>query len=394
MHPIFRWALPLALLAGCATAERELRPTLPITDENAEAMRQSGSRVLFWSPQERDANFRRMEAIFPAYPVRAGGEVRPLPSGAPLPVADAEVDAFVEGQNLAGLIVLDDGEIVLERYADGFGPEQRWTSFSVAKSITSTLAGAAVRDGHIGSLNDPVTRYVPELAGSGYDGVTVRDVLTMSSGVRWNEDYTDREADIVRMFAAAPPAGMDPTVAYLRNLPREAEPGTRWKYNTAETNLIGVIVRRAVGKPLAQYLSEEIWRPYGMEADAYWMLNEAGNEIAGCCLSMRLRDYARIGQFMLEGGVADGEQVVPDGWVAAATGTQRRLGGDGRGYGYQWWTLPGGYQAQGIFGQLIRIDPERGLVMVTLGNWPRASDPALREGQEAFFRRVVQAAGE
>lgn len=391
MNRSARWLLPLAL-AACAAPEPELRPTLPITAANAEAMRQSGSRVLFWSPQERHSNFRRMEEIFPAYVVRAGKDVRPLPTGEKLPLPDAEVDAFMEEQNLAGLIVLEEGKVALERYADGFGPEQRWTSFSVAKSVTSTLAGAALRDGHIGSLDDPVTRYVPELAGSGYAGVTVRDVLTMSSGVRWNEDYTDEKADIVRMFAAPPPEGMDPTVAYLRNVPREAAPGARWKYNTAETNLIGIIVRRAVGKPLAQYLSEEIWRPYGMEADAYWMLNEAGNEIAGCCLSMRLRDYARIGQFMLDGARADGDQVVPDGWIAAATGTQRRLGQDGRGYGYQWWTLPGGYQAQGIFGQLIRIDPARNLVMVALGNWPTATDAELRAGQEAFFRRVVRAA--
>lgn len=350
--------------------------------------------MLFWSAEERDANFRRMEQLFPAFVVRAGGDVRPLPPGDPLPLPDGEVDAFMAAQNLAGLIVLDEGRVVLERHARGFGPEQRWTSFSVAKSVTSTLAGAALRDGHIGSLDDPVTRYVPELAGSGYDGVTVADVLTMSSGVRWNEDYRDPQSDVARMFAEPPPEGMDPTLAYLRNVPREAEPGTRWKYNTAETNLIGLIVRRAVGKPLAQYLSEEIWRPYGMEADAYWMLNEAGNEIAGCCLSMRLRDYARIGQFMLDGARAGGEQVVPDGWIAAATAAQRRLDDSGRGYGYQWWILPGGYQAQGIFGQLIRIDPERKLVMVALGNWPQAVVPELRSAQEAFFSRVREAAGE
>jgi CubicO group peptidase (beta-lactamase class C family) len=395
MHRLFRWALPLVLLAGCAQQPRPepgLRPTIAITADNAEAIRQSGARVLFWSPEERDSNFRTMETLFPAYVVRAGSRVRPLPPGRPLALAQAEVDRFVADQDLAGLIVLDNGRVRLELYARGFGPTQRWTSFSVAKSVTSTLVGAALRDGHIASLDDPVTRYVPELAGSGYDGVSVGDVLTMSSGVRWNEDYADPESDIARMFATAPPPGMDPTVAYLRTVPSEAEPGTRWQYNTAETNLIGLIVRRAVGRPLALYLSEEIWRPYGMEADAYWLLNEAGNEIAGCCLSMRLRDYARIGQFMLDGGHAGGEPVVPGDWIAEATRAQRMLEQPGRGYGYQWWTLPGGYQAQGIFGQLIRIDPERRLVMVALGNWPRARDPGLRAAQEAFFQRVVEAA--
>ncbi len=395
MKSLFRWALPLALLAGCAAQpqpESILEPTLRITSENAERIRRAGAEVLFWSAEQRDANFRAMETLFPAHVVRAGGRVRPLPEGVPLPLPESEVDAFIAAQNLAGLIVLEDGRVRLERYARGFGPEQRWTSFSVAKSLTSTLVGAAVRDDHIGSLDDPVTRYVPELAGSGYDGVTVRQVLTMSSGVRWNENYADPASDVARMFADAPPEGMSPTVAYLSNLPRAAESGTRWNYNTAETNLIGVIVVRATGKPLAQYASEQIWHSYGMEADAYWMLDESGLEIAGCCISARLRDYARIGQFMLDGGAAGGEQVLPDGWIAEATRPHRRLSESGNGYGYQWWTLPGGFQAQGIFGQLIRVDPARDLVMVALGNWPKASDRELRAGQEAFFQRVIAVA--
>jgi CubicO group peptidase (beta-lactamase class C family) len=382
---LLRFCAPLLLLAGCAAdTERPLR----LEPADAARLRQAGAEVLFWSQEQRDANFRAMETLFPVNVIRAGGRPRPLPEGPPLPVESAKIDQFMESQNAAALIVLQDGRIRLERYARGFGPEQRWTSFSVAKSLTSTLVGAALRDRHIGSLDDPVTRYVPELAGSAYDGVTVRHVLTMSSGVRWNEDYADPNSDVARMFAEPPPQGMDVTVAYLRRLPRAAEPGTRWNYNTAETNLIGVILSRAVGRPLARYASEKIWRPYGMEAEAYWQLDEGGREIAGCCMSARARDYARIGQFILDGGRAGGRQVLPDGWVAEATRAHHTISPRGDGYGYQWWTLERGFIARGIFGQSIRIDPERRLVMVTLGAWPRASDVERSIARETFFRHV------
>jgi CubicO group peptidase (beta-lactamase class C family) len=376
----------LLVLSGCAAALEP--PQVRFAPEEAARLRQAGAEVLFWNQEQRDANFRTMETIFPTNVIGASGRARPLAEGAPLPVDSARIDALIESQNIAALIVIQDGRIRLERYARGFGPEQRWTSFSVAKSLTSTLVGAAVRDGHIRSLDDPVTRYIPELAGSGYDGVTISQVLTMSSGVRWNEDYADPASDVARMFAMPPPEGMDVTVAYLRNLPRAAEPGTRWNYNTAETNLIGVIIRRAVGRPLAQYASEKIWRPYGMEADAFWQLDEGGHEIAGCCISARARDYARIGQFILDGGRAEGRLVLPEGWIEDATRLHHQVSPRGDGYGYQWWTLERGYTARGIFGQSIRIDPDRRLVMVTLGAWPTASDVPRSIARETFFRHV------
>jgi CubicO group peptidase (beta-lactamase class C family) len=380
--------LPLALLAACAA---QPEPQLRFEPAEAARLRAAGSEVLFWSPEQRSANFRAMETIFPTNVIRAGGRVRPLPQGAPLPLPVADAEALMARNNMAALIIAQDGRIRFERYALGFGPEQRWTSFSVAKSLTSILAGAALRDGHIGSIDDPVVKYVPELAGSAYDGVTVRQVLTMSSGVRWNENYADPNSDVARMYAEAPPEGMSPTVAYLRNLPRAAEPGTRWNYNTAETNLAGLIVSRAIGRPLARYASERIWRPYGMEADAYWQIDETGQEIAGCCVSARPRDYVRIGQFMLDGGRAGARDVVPAGWIADATRPHFTVSPMGDGYGYQWWTRPGGFGARGIFGQSILVDPERRLVMVTLGAWPAATAPELRMAAEGWFRRVAEA---
>lgn len=385
-------AAALLALAGCATTQAaQVESAGPaVTAGNAAGLRKVGAAVLFWSQAERDANFPAMEKLFPGHVVKAGRKVHPLPAGTPLAIPAAEVDAYIAAQNVAGLIVLQDGKVRLERYARGLTPEGRWTSFSVAKSFTSTLVGAALKDGKIRSLDDPVTRYVPELAGSGYDGVTVKQLLTMTSGVRWNEDYTDPKSDVARMFTLDVPAGTDPTVAYMRTLPRADPPGTKWIYKTGETNLIGVVVARAVGKPLAAYLSEKVWRRYGMERDAFWMVDQSGHEVSGCCLSVSLRDYARMGQFVLEGG----HGAVPPAWFADATASHADIGrGPGYGYGYQWWTYPEGrFGAVGIFGQSITIDPAKKLVIVQLSAWPQATGKDLSAARAAFQARLIAVA--
>ncbi|MEG3179848.1 serine hydrolase domain-containing protein [Sphingomonas sp. LT1P40] len=373
-------------LWGCAPTPKMTAPEAPAAQDEAR-LRQVGAAVLFWSQEERLRNFPAMEKIFPGNVVKAGGRVKPLPDGVPLPIAATEVEAFMAAQNVAGLLVLQDGKVRLERYALGYSREGRWTSFSVAKSVTSTLVGAAIRDGYIKSLDEPVTKYIPDLAGAGYDGVTIRQILTMTSGVRWNEDYTDPNSDVARMFAEAVLAGADPTVAYMRKLPRMDAPGTKFVYKTGETNLSGVLVRRATGRKLADYLSEKVWQRYGMERDAFWMTDTSGGEVSGCCLSVSLRDYARIGQMALEGGAG----IVPDGWFADATRTHATFPGGG--YGYQWWTMPGGvYAAQGIFGQVIMVDPASKLVMVASSAWPKATDRAMAQDRQAFALKVLAAA--
>jgi len=352
--------------------------------------RQVGAEVLFWSQAQRDSNFPAMEKIFPGNTIKADPpRLRALPAGTPLPIAAADVDAFITSMNVAGLIVLQDGKVRLERYARSLTPEGRWTSFSVAKSFTSTLVGAAMKDGYIKSLDDPVTRYIPDLTGSGYDGVTVAQLLTMTSGVKWNEDYTDPKSDVARMFLEPVPAGVDPTVYFMRKLPRESAPGTKWVYKTGETNLIGVLVRRATGKTLAAYAEEKIWKPAGMERDGFWMKDQTGAEVSGCCLSVSLRDYARFGQFVLEGG----KGVVAPGWFADATRAHAEVAPGGYGYGYQWWTYPEGrYGAQGIFGQMITVDPASKVVIAMVGAAPKASDRALTLARLAFFEKLIAAA--
>lgn len=344
--------------------------------------------VLFWTQDQRDNAFRALEKLATVREIKAGGKVHPLPEGKPLEVG-LDIDTYMRNQRTAGLIILQDGRIRLERYGLGYTAEGRWTSFSVAKSFTSTLVGAAIRDGKIKSLEDKVTQYIPGLRGSVYDDVTVRQLLTMTSGVKWNEDYADPKSDVALFGKQKPVKGEDITVSYMKTLKREAPPGTKWVYKTGETNLIGVLVSSATGKNLGDYLSEKVWKPYGMEADAFWILGDTGHEISGCCISARLRDYARFGQFVMEGG----KGVVPDDWFAQATSKQADIGQRGRGYGFQWWTNDdGSYAAQGIFGQGIFIDPKRKLVIATNGNWPKATDPETVGAERERFYDAVQAA--
>ncbi len=351
--------------------------------------------VLFWSVPQRDAGFRMMDRLpflVPSRRIAAGESVLPLPRVAPIDLS-IDVDDYMSEQRTAALVVVHDGKIRLERYGLDFHGEGRWTSFSVAKSLTSTLVGAAIRDGYIESIDDPVSEYIPAMQGSVYDGVSIRQLLTMTSGVQWNEDYEDPNSDVARFNAHQPEPGVDTTVSYMRALPREAPAGSTWVYKTGETNLIGVLVSSATGKELAAYLSEKIWAPFGMEQDASWLLGSTRHEISGCCIQAATRDFARFGMFMLDGGEIDGQPVLPEGWIEAATTSQVDIGRPGSGYGYQWWTFDDGtYAARGIFGQGIFIDPARRLVIASNSNWPVATDGEKLSPQRTDMYRAVQAA--
>jgi len=350
--------------------------------------------VLFWSIPRRDAAFRVMDRIpflVKSRIVPAGKNVYPLPKGAPLDVG-IDVDAYMKDQRNAGLVIIQDGKIRLEKYGLDFSGDGRWTSFSVAKSFTSTLVGAAIKDGYIKNIDDKVSDYIPDLKGSVYDDVTIKQLLTMTSGVKWNEDYADPKSDVALFNAYKAEPGVDVTVSYMRKLKREVPPGTKWVYKTGETNLIGVLVSSATKKNLSNYLAEKIWRPFGMEQDASWLLGSTGHEISGCCMQASTRDFARFGLFMLGGGKAEGKSVLPDGWIAAATTKQADIGDAEFGYGYQWWTMnDGSYAARGIFGQGIFIDPKRKLIIASNSNWPQATDSQGGDQAKksvAFYKQV------
>ena len=346
--------------------------------------------VLFWSVPQRDAAFRAMDSLpvlAEARVIASGDTIRELPKGEPL---DLDASEYMKAQRTSALVILHDGKVVFEEYGLDFDAKGKWTSFSVAKSLTSTMVGAAIKDGFIKSVGDKVTDYIKGLEGSEYENVTVRELLTMTSGVQWNEDYTDPKSDVARFNEHSADEGEDVTVSYMKTLPREAPAGEKWVYKTGETNLIGVLVSEATGKPLAEYLSEKVWAPYGMQQDATWLLGSTGHEISGCCIQAATRDMARFGQFILEGGVVNGEAVLPDGWIETATTKQADIGVAGRGYGYQWWTNDdGSFAAQGIFGQGIFIDPARKLVIASNSNWPTATNPeGVGLARERFYQRV------
>ena len=378
-------SLAIAVTGSPVLAQVALKPETP--------------SILVWTPAQQSDGYRAIETVYKVNTVRRGDRVHPLP------MAKRQIDVtfdhggktwttdtFMKANNVSGVLILKDGKVLMERYGMGRKPRDRWTSFSVAKSVTSTLVGAAIQDGKIRSLEAPVTDYIPELKGSGYDGVTVRQLLMMSSGVAWNEDYTDPKSDVAQSTTMKVEPGVNPLVRYMSRLARVHPPGTMFNYNTGETDLVGILVSNAVGKSLSDYASEKIWKPYGMGQDAIWMVDPAGRERGGCCMSMTLRDYGRVGQFILDGGKANGVQVLPANWTAAATTTQI-TNGIPSGYGYFWWMRPNGsYEAVGIFGQSITTFRDDRIVIVTNAAWPRATDREISALRTAFLNAARAAA--
>lgn len=350
-----------------------------------------------WTPDGPMDGANDTTNVFRVRPVLRGARARGLPMARRQVAPTWEwqgqtwtVDSYMAAYKVSGVLALKDGEVVLERYAQGRQPTDRWVSQSVAKSVTSLLAGAAIRDGKL-RLSDPVERFVPELRGSAYDGVTLRQLLMMSSGVKWDEGYTDGSSDLFRYYRAA--IAGDAVTDVQAKLPRAAAPGTRFHYNTAETHLAGLVVSRAVGMPLADYLSRKIWVPAGMERDGAWHVDPKGREFAGCCLLATLADFARLGQFVLEDGVADGRRITPAGWIAEST---RRQIDNGRkapaGYGYFWWVGQEAFEASGIYGQSILVYPKDRVVIVVNSDWPAPDRPDLFQALGAFQSAVRKAA--
>jgi CubicO group peptidase (beta-lactamase class C family) len=342
------------------------------------------------TPDLAVSTFRHIERLFPTRTIAHGDKVSPLlPAERPLTRVEFvsrgkhwDLDDYLAVNRVAGLLVLKNGRVALETYQYGNTPATRWMSMSVAKSITSTLIGAAIQQGYIASVDDPVTRYVPRLAGSAYEGVSIRDILRMSSGVRWNETYTDPKSDRRQLLdvqiAQKPGAAID----FMARLPRAAAPGTVNNYNTGETLVAGEVLHQAVKRSLSEYLSERIWKPAGMESDAtWWLASPDGIEIAGSGFSATLRDYARFGAFVLGGGRIDGENVLPPGWVPEASSPQRLKDGKELSYGFYWWVATPtpatpdperAFYAEGIFGQYIYLNAKEQVVVVV---WSARSKP-------------------
>jgi CubicO group peptidase (beta-lactamase class C family) len=364
-----------------------------------------------WGTPTDAATFRN----WPHRVIRRGDAVRPLPPHArsladlTFEVGDLRlsVSDYMTSRRTAGLLILKDGEIALERYGTGSGPEIRRTSYSTAKSMTSTLVGAALRDGAIGSLDDRCDLYLPRLRGSAYEGVTVRDVMRMCSGVGWSEE-DDGQADGGRLQLALASRLPGAMLDLACTLPRAHPQGTVFNYSTVESCVLGAVVAAATGRPLADYGAETIWEPAGMEADGYWLLeSDGGLEMGGFGVSARLRDVGRFGLLVLEDGEAfSGRRVLPPGWRdlagqpdSAPTAFGRLMPGSLAGYGYQWWAVPplpggvnnGAFSARGAFGQFIFVNPTEQVVIAIQSAWRQPHDNDAQVEIVAMIRAAVRA---
>ncbi|MBS0374819.1 MAG: serine hydrolase [Proteobacteria bacterium] len=369
--------LCLALLSAHAAAD-----PYPHANEPIGGVRELYSGAL--TPDLAVATARNIDRLFATRTIRRGSHVRPLPPAArPLgPVRfrsrgrDWDLVDYLAVNRVASLLVLKNGEVALELYQYGNTPATRWMSMSVAKSVTATLIGAALQQGRLHSLDDDLTRYLPQFRGTAYEGVTVRDLLLMSSGVRWDETYTspasDRRALLEAQIAQRPGAALE----LMRRLPRAAPPGTVNNYNTGETMVAGAVLAAATGQHVADYLSERIWARVGMESDATWWLDAPnGLEVAGSGIAATLRDYGRFALFCLDDGVVNGEHLLPPGWMQEAGSRKALKGGQMLDYGYYWWPAvateatpdpEGAYLAEGIFGQYLYLNPREHVVVVAL----------------------------
>jgi CubicO group peptidase (beta-lactamase class C family) len=357
-------------------------------------------------PSEQVITFRQTERLFATRPVlRGGGPVQTLPRRA-TQIQDVAIRSggkhydlydYLSRNRIAGALLLKGGEIAFEYYDFGNDPTTRWMSMSMAKSVSTTLIGAAVQQGLIGDVDEQLTVYLPELKSSAYDGVTIRQLLQMSSGVAWDDTHTEPASERRAMLELQIEQQPGAILRYMRQLKRVAAPGTAWNYNTGDTHVVGALLHAATGRWAADYLSERIWSRLGMEADASWWLESPdGLEVAGSGISATLRDYGRFGRFLLQDGVAGGERILPENWIREAV-APRNIGGKQVEYGYMWWPVAapdgtfgnGAFSARGIFGQYIYINPAEQVVVVIL------SSRSKPKGAEAipdndFFNAAVE----
>ncbi|WP_416307718.1 serine hydrolase domain-containing protein [Neptunicella sp. SCSIO 80796] len=376
---------------------------------NATALMRFYSVVTLYDKDKIVENFQNMPALFNATEIKPSSQpnalstdIQPLPDSFEFEGQSINLDEFLASNNTTGLLVLKNGVIVSENYYLGHHQNGQHISFSVAKSFISALFGIAIAEGYIDSIEQTVTDYVPELKGSGYDGVRIKDVLQMSSGVKFNEDYGDFNSDINR-FSRTVALGQS-FDDFTKTLQRERQPGTYHHYVSIDTQVLGMILTRATGQPLSDYLQQKIWQPLGMEHPAYWLADDTGMELALGGLNVSLRDYARFGQLYLNQGQHQGQQIVPRQWVVDSVtpdaphlmpGKNNPASDSESGYGYQWWIPNGGngeFQAQGIYGQYIFVDPANDTVIVKNSANHLYNDKSYQWAakHQAMFRQLSQ----
>lgn len=394
------WGVLALAWAGVAGAQQVLPPPLQLNPPSPVPV---AVQILRWHMNDGDLNaltFRGMDQLFTTRAVPRSGAVWRLPvaehpldfsytwQGASLPAT-----AVLDRTYTNALLVIKNGRIVTELYRNGSDEHSRFIGWSMTKSITSVLIGCALAEGRIATLDAPISDYLPELKGGGYEGVSIRHVMQMRSGVDYEERYdftnpgraaSNHINSLVRNTTRF--------VDVARTLPRIHPPGSHFQYKTIDTAVLGWLVERVTGGSVAAYTARCLWEPLGAEADGFYIMDGPpgiGREFSGAGFNATLRDFGRFGQMMLDGGVADGRRIVSTEWVAQST---RPTGGEESargGYGLQWWTLgSGAYSAIGLQGQYVFIDPATRTVVVKLSYFPPGDNSQLDAETTAFLRAV------
>jgi CubicO group peptidase (beta-lactamase class C family) len=347
--------------------------------------------------------YSHLDQVYESRLVRRAATPSPLAGAASEPAVRYEYQgqSFTLNDYLArnpatGLLVARDDTILIERYQYARHDRHRLTSWSMAKTVTAMLIGIAIAEGRIRSIDDSAVVYVPALAGTEYGRTSLRHLLQMSSGVRFLEEYTGKD-DVSRLATdTIRQVGSDGVEAVTQFNVRAAPPGTRFYYASAETQVLGLVLRSAAGRPVAEYLQEKIWEPIGAESDATWLIDRAGQEATYCCINAVLRDYARLGLLFAHDGNWRGRQIIDAAWIEEATRVHASQPQPATGaYGYQVWILAGEgrmFALRGIRGQAIFVDPASRLVMVHTAVRREARDPGVRE-TNALWRSLVRQLG-
>ena len=383
--------LAFALVPTSSIAQQQLPPQLA---EGSPSDVPVAVQILRWHMLDQDVNaltFRSMDTLFTTRTVPRSGPVWPLPR------ADHALDfsysfqgktytadQFLERTYTNALLVMKDGKIVSEIYRNNSNDRTHFIAWSMTKSITSILIGCALAEGRIKSLDDQITRYLPELKGSGYDGATIRNILQMRSGVDYEERYDfEHPGAAARNHINSLVKNVTRFADAARSVKRAHPPGEVFQYKTLDTAVLGWLLERVSGgDTIAGYATKHLWEPLGAESDGFFIMDGppgVGREFNGAGYNATLRDFARVGLMMLNNGKANGHQIVSPEWVAESTRpadpTQAPMG-----YAYQWWTLGGGsYSAIGLQGQYIFVDPASRTVVVKLSYFPPTEETASDE---------------
>ncbi|MFG6062488.1 serine hydrolase domain-containing protein [Enterobacter ludwigii] len=416
---IFSSLFSPAVMAACHDSELTACPA------PYDAKLPDAHAMLTWSQTDRVVGFRNDYRNYAGDVFRHGNAMPLLAADKPLTDARYRVNGktwnlqdYLKRQNVSGMLVLKNGKVAYKYLGEGNTDSTLWTSRSVGKSVVSALVGVALKEGKIHSLDDLITQYEPDLKGTAWDGVTLKQLITHTSGVAWNEDYTNPKSDFAQLTECeAKPGTYDCVRMLAKGLHREHPAGENWSYSSGGAWLLGDVLERATGMTLAAYLEKSIWQPYGMASDGVWHAYRKGQHDVGAHgFNATLEDWGRFGEFILHNGtLPNGKSILPAGWVkqsadwTQATGSVSKAHPKGL-YGYQWWnnevpatatrvepavqdSLKDSLWALGIFGQMIMVNQKENLVIVQWSTWPQAEPSFSAQPLEAslMFSAIANA---